>query len=85
VVDVIDFHLRPEDAVNVPKFHHQWLPDEVDLERGFPDSTATSLAGMGYTLKHWGRIGATEVILIQPDGTYKGVADGRGDDAAAGY
>ena len=34
VVDVIDFHLSAFDAVNHPKFHHQWLPDEVDLERG---------------------------------------------------
>ena len=85
LVDVIDFHLSAEEAVDVPKFHHQWLPDEVDLERGFPDSTEAALGRMGYTLRHWGGIGATEVILVQPVGTYKGVADRRGGDAAAGY
>ena len=85
LVDVIDFHLSPEQAVDVPKFHHQWLPDEVDLEKGFPDSTAGALEHMGYTLKHWGGIGATEVILVEPDGSFKGVADRRGGDAAAGY
>jgi gamma-glutamyltranspeptidase / glutathione hydrolase len=85
VVDIIDFHLSAEDAVNFPKFHHQWLPDEVDLEKGFSDSTAAALTQMGYTLKHWGGIGRTEVIQVQPDGTYKAVADKRGDDSAAGY
>jgi len=85
VVDVIDFHLSAFDAVNYPKFHHQWLPDEVDLERGFPDSTAAALAKMGYQLQHWGGIGRTEVIEVRPDGSFEGVADGRGDDAAAGY
>jgi gamma-glutamyltranspeptidase/glutathione hydrolase len=85
LVDVIDFHLSPQQAVDVPKFHHQWLPDEVDLERGFPDSTAAALEKMGYTLKHWGGIGATEVIMVGPDGKYTGVADRRGNDAAAGY
>lgn len=85
LVDVIDFHLSAEEAVDVPKFHHQWLPDEVDLEKNFPDSTARALDRMGYTIEHWGGIGATEVIMVMPDGTYKGVADRRGGDAAAGY
>jgi gamma-glutamyltranspeptidase/glutathione hydrolase len=85
LVDVIDFHLSAEEAVDVPKFHHQWLPDEVDLEKNFPDSTAAALEQMGYKIQHWGGIGATEVIMVMPDGAYKGVADRRGGDAAAGY
>jgi gamma-glutamyltranspeptidase/glutathione hydrolase len=36
LVDIIDFGLSPEDAVNLPKFHHQWLPDELFVEPGFP-------------------------------------------------
>jgi len=85
IVDVIDFHKTANEAVNLPKFHHQWLPDEVDLEKGFSDSTTAALTRMGYTLKHWGNIGRTEVIRILPNGAYELVADGRGEDSAAGY
>jgi len=85
IVDVIDFNKTANEAVNLPKFHHQWLPDEVDLEKGFSDSTTAALTRMGYTLKHWGNIGRTEVIRILPNGAYELVADGRGEDSAAGY
>ncbi len=85
IVNITDFHLSPEDAVNKPKFHHQWLPDDVALEKGFSGSTEAALKAMGYTIKHWGGIGRTEVIAIAPDGTLEAVADGRGNDSAAGY
>ena len=85
LVDVIDFHLDAKDAVDLPKFHHQWLPDDVDLEKGFSDSTAAALTRMGYTIKQLSGIGRTEVIRILPDGSFEAVADDRGDDTAAGY
>ena len=85
LVDVIDFHLDAKDAVDFPKFHHQWLPDDVDLEKGFSDSTAAALTQMGYTIKQLSGIGRTEVIRILPDGSFEAVADDRGDDTAAGY
>ena len=85
LVDIIDFHLSTKDAVDLPKFHHQWLPDEVDLEKGFPDSTAAALTRMGYTIRQLPAIGRTEVIKVLPDGSYEAVADERGDDAASGW
>jgi gamma-glutamyltranspeptidase/glutathione hydrolase len=85
IVDIIDFRLSTGDAVNKPKFHHQWLPDEVDLEKGFPEDTKAALERMGYKLKERGAIGRTEVIKVLPDGTFEAVADNRGDDAAEGY
>jgi len=89
LVDIIDFGLSPEDAVNKPKFHHQWLPDELFVEPAFPAYTREQLTTMGYKISQRGSIGRTEVIRVLPaaDGTRKieAVGDGRGDDTAMGY
>ncbi|HEY4107575.1 gamma-glutamyltransferase [Puia sp.] len=85
LVDILDFHLSPEDAVNKPKFHHQWLPDELYIESGFPTDVEEQLKAMGYTIKRRGSIGRTEVIQIHPDHRIEAVGDRRGDDTAAGY
>jgi gamma-glutamyltranspeptidase/glutathione hydrolase len=89
IVDIIDFGLSAEDAVNKPKFHHQWLPDELFVEPAFPAYTREQLTTMGYKVTQRGSIGRTEVIRVTPaaDGTHKveAVGDGRGDDTALGY
>ena len=85
LVDIIDFGMSAEDAVNKPKFHHQWLPDEIDVEKGFPDSTREGLIKMGYKITQRGSIGRTELIRVLPDHTIEAVGDIRGDDTAAGY
>jgi len=85
LVDVLDFHLSPTDAVNKPKFHHQWLPDELYVEKDFPADIQEQLKAMGYTLKTRGSIGRTEVIKINPDRKIEAVGDSRGDDTADGY
>ncbi|HEY0434488.1 MAG TPA: gamma-glutamyltransferase, partial [Chitinophagaceae bacterium] len=85
LVDLIEFRMTTEDAVDKPKFHHQWLPDTVLLEIGFPDSTSRSLRAMGYKIESDGSIGRTEVIRVLPDGSYEAVADRRGEDDAEGY
>jgi gamma-glutamyltranspeptidase / glutathione hydrolase len=85
LVDILDFGLSTEDAVNLPKFHHQWLPDVVYVEPGFSIATQDSLKVMGYTVAQRGSIGRTEVIKVLPDQRIEAVADSRGDDAAVGY
>ncbi|GGA89494.1 gamma-glutamyltransferase [Puia dinghuensis] len=87
LVDILDFGLSPEDAVNKPKFHHQWLPDQLFVEAGFPAGVREQLQAMGYTITQRGSIGRTEVIEIQPRPDHKiiAVGDNRGDDTAAGY
>jgi gamma-glutamyltranspeptidase/glutathione hydrolase len=85
IVNIIDFGLSPEDAVNQPKFHHQWLPDQVFVERSFPEVVRKSLEAMGYKVVERGAIGRVELIRIHPNGTKEGIADRRGDDAAEGY
>jgi gamma-glutamyltranspeptidase/glutathione hydrolase len=84
IVNVIDFGMTPEDAVNKPKFHHQWLPDEVFVEKDFDATTKAALEKMGYKITPRGNIGRTEVIMIQ-DKKIIAVGDKRGDDAAEGY
>lgn len=85
IVNIIDFNMTTDDAVNKPKFHHQWLPDRIDIESGFPEGTAQALEKMGYKLYNRKQIGRTEVIKVQADGKLEAVADHRGDDAAAGF
>lgn len=79
------FKLDARSSVNAPKFHHQWLPDEVYVERDFPDSTSLALEKMGYKITKREPIGRTELIKIHPDGKLEAVGDKRGDDSAAGF
>jgi gamma-glutamyltranspeptidase/glutathione hydrolase len=87
LVDILDFGLSTEDAVNKPKFHHQWLPDSLYVESGFPSDTREQLTNMGYKIAQRGSIGRTEVIKVLPGPTRKleAVGDSRGDDTAEGY
>jgi len=85
LVDIIDFGLSAEDAVNRPKFHHQWLPDELFVEAGFPSGVQEQLKAMGYTVTRRASIGRTELIRITPDHKIEAVGDNRGDDTAEGY
>jgi gamma-glutamyltranspeptidase/glutathione hydrolase len=85
IVDIIDFKMTTEDAVYQPKFHHQWLPDQVDVEKKFPQSVRDALQKMGYKIFERTSIGRTEVIRVLSDGSFEAVADNRGDDGAEGY
>jgi gamma-glutamyltranspeptidase/glutathione hydrolase len=87
LVNLLEFGLTPENAVNKPKFHHQWLPDIVEIERDFSPLAADELRKMGYKVVERGAIGRVELIWIVPGSTSKiqAIADKRGDDAAKGY
>lgn len=84
LLNILEFDLSAEDAVNKPKFHHQWLPDTVFAEKSFPEPARLSLEKMGYKFILRGGIGRTELILISPDGKIEAIADRRGDDHAEG-
>jgi gamma-glutamyltranspeptidase/glutathione hydrolase len=89
LLNIIEFKQNALDAVNNPKFHHQWLPDQVMVEQDFPKSLQQSLESMGYKLTNRGQIGRTEVISITRNGkkisAIEAVADKRGDDHASAY
>ena len=83
IVNVVDFKLNPNLSVNLPKFHHQWLPEIVAVEKHFPETTISNLEKLGYKIERWNQIGRTEMIVIDEKGNATAVADGRGDDSVA--
>lgn len=85
LVNILEFNMSTDDAVNKPKFHHQWLPDELMIEKGFPEAVKEELARMGYRFRERGAMGRVEAIRVLPDGRFEAVADGRGEDDARGY
>ena len=86
LVNILEFNMNTEDAVYKPKFHHQWLPDEIMYEKGFPVAVKIALEKKGYIFgKERSGIGRTEIIKVLPDGKFEAVADIRGDDGAEGW
>jgi gamma-glutamyltranspeptidase/glutathione hydrolase len=85
-LNVLDYGLDPQQAVAAPRLHHQWLPDQIDVEAGaLTPAAEAELTRRGYKLNPRGAWGRVEVIERQPNGTLRGGADPRGDDTAAGY
>ncbi len=84
IVDIVDFDMTAAQAVDGPKFHHQWLPDEVYFEPAFSQPAKQALKAKGYIIKDIDGIGRTEVIKITGKDK-EAAADIRGNDSAAGY
>ena len=90
IVDIIDFKMTPLDAVRKPRFHHQWIPDELLIEKDFNVGVKKQLEQMGYKVRQYGiagyegSIGRVE-LLQKLNGKIEAVADDRGDDTVAGF
>ncbi|MES2332232.1 MAG: gamma-glutamyltransferase [Bacteroidota bacterium] len=85
IVNIVDFNMNADDAVNKPKFHHQWQPDEVKIERDFDVETKKQLQTMGYKIVENVGLGRMEVIRVLSNGKRETVADKRGEDSVAGF
>lgn len=86
VVNSIDFGMNVAEATNAPRFHHQWLPDELRVEKGFSPDTIKLLQQKGQKVAVKAAMGSTQSIMIGPDGTLYGASDPRTvDDLTAGY
>lgn len=86
ILNVIEFEMTMQEAVAAPRFHHQWLPDRVDVEpTAISNEVRNALQMKGYELKERKPYGRVEGILVNSDGTYQAGADPRGDDKAEGY
>jgi len=86
ILNVIDWDMDIQSAVNAPRFHHQWLPDEIAAEKqSFSPELRERLQQKGYKISDRGAIGRVDAILVDEDGFFHGGADPRGDDTARGY
>jgi gamma-glutamyltranspeptidase/glutathione hydrolase len=84
LLNVVDFGMSVQDAVDFPRIHHQWLPDRLVMERGFSPDTIALLKARGHQMKMVGGMG--EVAAIQErDGWLEGAADPRTEGTAKGY
>ncbi len=96
ILNIYEFNMNVQDAVNAPRFHHQWLPDVIIIEKNSPNNTIDSLLrDKNYNviplpfeydisgMSPRSSIGAVDAIFINDNGKVSGGADYRGDDFAA--
>ena len=87
VLNVVDFKMNVQQAVDAPRFHHQWLPDAIRLEsQGFPADVVTALEAMGHSTEVGDDMGDVHAIMIDPaTGLRLGASDPRQDGRTLGY
>jgi len=84
-LNVVDFGMTVQQAVDQPRFHHQWKPDRLYLERGFSPDTKLLLERRGHVLEEIASVASVEAILAGADGYLHGAQNGRSSGKAAGY
>jgi len=82
VVNHIDFGMNPAEAAATPRFHHQWTPDELRVEKGFSPDTLALLRQWGHKVALKASMGRTQTIEIR-DGLLRGASDPRNPDGKA--
>ncbi len=92
ILDVLDFHMNPQDAVDLPRFHEQWKPDVLYLQSGFSAESVRALEKMGYEIKPIEGVARVEAIVVNngvkngvTNGTLEGGTESRYHGKVAGY
>ena len=84
MLDVLDFRMNAQDAVDLPRFHQQWKPDFLYMEKGFPDTVITELKNMGYEIRPIDGVARVEAIVVN-EGRLEGGTGSRFHGKVAGY
>jgi gamma-glutamyltranspeptidase/glutathione hydrolase len=87
LLDVIDFRMELQAAVSAPRFHHQWIPDRIELDQGgFPLDVQQALRARGHEVIERSPRGDVQAILVdEPGGWIRGASDPRRYGVAKGY
>lgn len=86
LVNIIDFNMSLQEAVDAPRFHHQWLPDEIQIEKNYTDGNITDqLEKIGYSVRIINDFGRVDAVQFTEDGKMTGYSDRRGSGKAIGY
>ena len=86
ILNVIDYGMGMQEAVDSKKFHHQWLPDVLVVEENtLSEQLNDKLFKIGHKIVKRTSLGRMDCILVNDDGSLEGGADKRGDNIALGY
>jgi gamma-glutamyltranspeptidase/glutathione hydrolase len=86
LMGVLDYGMNIQEAVNAPRFHHQWLPDVISVERGLAPTTVKQLEGIGHKVETRDSWSDGECIMIDSKfGDRLGASDSRNNGKAIGF
>jgi gamma-glutamyltranspeptidase/glutathione hydrolase len=81
IINVLDFHMPVKEAVEAPRIHHQWIPEEINVEAKLAPETKKSLERRGHTVKERTTLGVVQAILAKRS-KVAGAADSRKEERA---
>ncbi len=85
IVRTIDFGLSPSEALARPRFHHQWRPETLRIERSVPEKIRAELERRGHQLEVVGSLGVSQAVGLDATGHFQGAADPRAGGSSAGF
>jgi gamma-glutamyltranspeptidase/glutathione hydrolase len=80
----LDSKMKPSEVVSQPRFHHQWFPDQIRMEKSIPAETREKLKAMGHTIDETEDFGTSQILIQNSDGSFSGATDPRCVGQAAG-
>lgn len=85
IINILDLGMNLDEAINAPRIHHQWVPDELRIEKRMDASIIEGLKKLGHKPRSSTTLGVSQIISYDPNTGFSGVADPRAPGSAAGY